>query len=145
MKLGKLAAVLLATSCMGSSLLANKAAPIVQPGPIGGAPKALTSEDAIKLANTSHSPADVLFMQGMIVHHQQAVDMAALVKERTNQQDIVAVAGRIDASQCDGRCEGQPKWLVGAIKTRPASAPLRYIWRDDMNCDIIYHRTYYFS
>ena len=93
MKLGKLAAVLLATTCMGSSLLANKAAPLVQPGPIGGTPKALTSEDAIKLANTSHSPADVLFMQGMIVHHQQAVDMTALVKERTNQQDIVAVAG----------------------------------------------------
>jgi uncharacterized protein (DUF305 family) len=40
-------------------------------------------------------------MQNMIVHHQQAVDMAALVAERTNNPDIVAVAGRITAAQAD--------------------------------------------
>ncbi|HCJ80001.1 MAG TPA: hypothetical protein DHV50_00620, partial [Erythrobacter sp.] len=47
------------------------------------------------------SPADVKFMQDMIVHHQQAVDLAALVEGRSNNSDIVAIAGRIDASQAD--------------------------------------------
>ena len=101
MKIGKAAAILLATTFMGSGLSASESAPIIQPGPIGEAPRQLTGEEAIKLADTRYSPADVIFMQGMIVHHRQAVDMAALVKDRTNQEDIVAVSGRIDASQKD--------------------------------------------
>lgn len=76
-------------------------APIVQPGAPGKPVHVLTVEDATKLAGTTHAPGDVTFMQGMIVHHQQAVDMAALVKGRTNNSDIVALAGRIDASQAD--------------------------------------------
>ncbi|MBM0170753.1 DUF305 domain-containing protein [Altererythrobacter sp. C41] len=92
-----LAATLLATA----SALAAQGAPIVQPGAPGEATKTLSAEQATQLANTAFSPADVTFMQGMIVHHQQAVDMAALVDERTNNPDIVAVAGRIDASQKD--------------------------------------------
>lgn len=92
-----LAASLLATA----TTLAAQDAPILQPGAPGQATKALSAEDATKLANTAFSPGDVAFMQGMIVHHQQAVDMAALVDERTNNPDIVAVAGRIDASQKD--------------------------------------------
>ncbi len=76
-------------------------APIIQPGAPGEPVKQLTPEEAVKLADTAYSPADVMFMQGMIVHHQQAVDMAALVKERTNTEEIVALAGRIDASQLD--------------------------------------------
>lgn len=76
-------------------------APIVQPGAPGEAPKVLSAAEATQLADTSYSPADVRFMQGMIVHHQQAVDMAALVEDRTNNESITAVAGRIDKSQED--------------------------------------------
>jgi uncharacterized protein (DUF305 family) len=78
-----------------------QAAPIVLPGAPGQASRVIGAEEAIKLANTSHSPADIAFMQSMIVHHQQAVEMAALVKARTNNPDIIAIAGRIDASQAD--------------------------------------------
>ncbi|MXO91141.1 DUF305 domain-containing protein [Pontixanthobacter aquaemixtae] len=85
-----------------AATLANaQDARIVQPGAPGQPTKQLTADQAVALADNSYAHADVMFMQGMIVHHQQAVDMAALVAERTNTDEIVALAGRIDASQED--------------------------------------------
>ncbi len=75
--------------------------PIVQPGAPGAAPRALSAEEAVKIADTRYSPDDVRFMQDMIVHHAQAVEMSALVKERTNRKEIIEAAGRITASQDD--------------------------------------------
>jgi uncharacterized protein (DUF305 family) len=75
--------------------------PIVQPGAPGESPRALSAEEAIAIANTGYSPADVSFMQDMIPHHHQAVQMAALVADRTNRPELIDVAGRIDASQRD--------------------------------------------
>ncbi|WP_397505412.1 DUF305 domain-containing protein [Qipengyuania sp. R86523] len=76
-------------------------APIVLPGAPGAAPRVIDENEATRLSDTRFSPADVKFMQDMIVHHQQAVDLAALVEGRSNNSDIVAIAGRIDASQAD--------------------------------------------
>ncbi|MFM5885817.1 MAG: DUF305 domain-containing protein, partial [Novosphingobium sp.] len=86
-------------------------APITMPGAPGQAPRTITAEAASKLANSGYSPADVAFMQHMITHHQQAVDMAALVKARTNNTEIVAIAGRIDAGQAD-EMKFMRKWLA---------------------------------
>jgi len=116
MKMRLVLATLLSTTIVTPSLIAQNSAPIIQPGPIGKAPKNLTSDEATKLAENRYSPADVLFMQGMIVHHQQAVDMAALVKERTNNENIIAVAGRIDASQKD-----EMKFMRGWLDDRSES------------------------
>lgn len=84
---------------------AKKKAPgkvtIVQPGAPGAKSKKLSAEDAIKIAENSYSPDDVAFMQNMIPHHQQAVDMAELVEDRTNSEALTEVAGRIKASQAD--------------------------------------------
>ena len=85
-------------------------APIVQPGAPGQPPRALSAEEAVKIANTGYSPADVRFMQDMIPHHHQAMQMAALVKDRTNRPEIVDLAGRIAASQGDEIAFMQ-KWL----------------------------------
>lgn len=74
---------------------------IVQPGAPGQPVRVLSEGEAIALARNTHAPADAAFMQGMIVHHQQAVEMSALVADRTNNAVIVAVAGRITASQAD--------------------------------------------
>lgn len=84
-----------------SSLAVAQEAPIVQPGAPGVAPRALSADEAVKIADTRYSPADVKFMQDMIVHHGQAVEMAALVKDRTNRKEIIDLAGRIDAAQDD--------------------------------------------
>ncbi len=103
-----LVALLLSTS----AIAAAQDVSIVQPGAPGQAPKVLSAQDATALADTRYSPADVAFMQGMIVHHQQAVDMSALVKGRTNREEILAVAGRIDASQAD-EIGFMKNWLAG--------------------------------
>ncbi len=77
------------------------AAPIVQPGAPGEPARELSAEEAVEIADTSYSPADVRFMQDMIPHHHQALEMAALVEDRTNNRELIDVAGRIDATQRD--------------------------------------------
>jgi uncharacterized protein (DUF305 family) len=74
---------------------------IIQPGAPGQAAKTLSAADAVKIADTSFTHDDVMFMQNMIPHHGQAVDMAVLVEERTNNTDIIEIAGRIRKSQAD--------------------------------------------
>ena len=76
-------------------------APIVNPGAPGGQPRQLSAQQAIELADTRFTDADLRFMQDMIPHHGQAVEMAALVAERTNRQELRDAAGRINASQAD--------------------------------------------
>ena len=85
----------------GHSSIALAQAPIIQPGPPGSPSSELSAEEAIKIANTSYSPADAQFMRDMIPHHHQALQMAALVADRTNRPELIDVAGRINASQGD--------------------------------------------
>ncbi|MCH9695297.1 MAG: DUF305 domain-containing protein [Gammaproteobacteria bacterium] len=75
--------------------------PIIQPGAPGEVARDLTAEQAIEIADTSYSPADAQFMLDMVPHHHQAMQMAALVAERTNRPELIDVAGRINASQGD--------------------------------------------
>lgn len=91
-----LVAVLL---CSAMPLVAQ--VPIVQPGAPGQPDRLLTAQEARALARLDFAPADVQFMQAMIVHHAQAVEMAALVEGRTSAEAVVAMAGRITASQQD--------------------------------------------
>ena len=85
--------------------------PIVQPGAPGQDGRDLSADEAIDIAKTSYSPDDVKFMQDMIPHHNQAVQMAELVADRTNNQELRDVAGRIDASQID-EIEFMEGWLT---------------------------------
>jgi uncharacterized protein (DUF305 family) len=86
-------------------------APIVQPGAPGEPSQRLSADEAISIAGTSYSPDDVRFMQDMIPHHHQALEMAALVGDRTNRPELVDVAGRINASQQD-EIEFMQQWLA---------------------------------
>jgi len=85
-------------------------APIIQPGAPGEATRELSAEEAIEIANISYSPADALFMQDMIPHHNQAVQMSDLVADRTNRPELKDLAGRIDVSQAD-EIEFMQQWL----------------------------------
>jgi uncharacterized protein (DUF305 family) len=84
--------------------------PIIQPGAPGEPARELSADEAIEIADTSHSPADVRFLQDMIPHHHQALEMAALVADRTNRPELIDAAGRIDASQRD-EIEMMQEWL----------------------------------
>ncbi len=86
-------------------------APIVQPGAPGQASKSLTAEEATELAKASYTNADVKFMQMMIVHHQQAVEMSELAESRTNDEEVLTIAGRILSSQAD-EIEFMNEWLA---------------------------------
>ena len=92
--------------------------PIVQPGAPGAPTRELSAEQAIEIADTSYSPADALFMQDMIPHHNQAVQMAALVADRTNRPELIDVAGRIDKSQKD-EIEFMQQWLADRGESAP--------------------------
>ncbi len=92
-----LAALLLSVS----GLAVAQTVPIVKPGAPGQASKTLSAEEATKLAEASYTAEDVAFMQHMIVHHGQAVEMALLVKDRTNTEELKTIAGRIESSQAD--------------------------------------------
>jgi len=75
--------------------------PIIQPGAPGEPSKKLDEKAATNIANTSYIKADVKFLQGMIVHHEQAIIMSEMANERTNNKTILDLAKRIDVSQKD--------------------------------------------
>ena len=76
-------------------------APIIQPGAPGEVSKKLAPELASNIAGTSYVEADIKFLQGMIVHHEQAILMSSFASRRTNNKTILDLAKRIDVSQED--------------------------------------------
>jgi uncharacterized protein (DUF305 family) len=90
----------LATSCRSAS---GGAAPIVRPGAPGEASRVVGAEAAVaaQAELPRFTPADVKFMQGMIGHHAQALEMTALLPSRTANPDMLLLARRIDISQRD--------------------------------------------
>ena len=83
---------------------------IIQPGAPGEDIKILDPNEATNIASTSYVQADVDFLQGMIVHHQQAILMSELAAERTNNQTVLDLADRIDISQED-EIDFMENWL----------------------------------
>jgi len=57
-----------------------------------------------------HTAADVLFMHDMILHHVQALEMSALVEDRSESLDIRLLGRRIAVSQVD-EIELARRWL----------------------------------
>jgi uncharacterized protein (DUF305 family) len=92
---------------------------IVQPGAPGQPSKVLSSSEAATIANNSYSQDDVKFMQDMIPHHSQAVEMVALIKGRSNNEDVIDIGGRIDASQAD-EIEFMQDWLIARGEDVPS-------------------------
>lgn len=91
---------------------------IVQPGAPGDASKVVGAEQARDLSKVGATPADVKFMQGMIHHHAQAIDMTELLKTRTNSEDMKKLGLRIQVSQTD-EIRMMQRWL----QTRGQEAP----------------------
>ena len=57
------------------------------------------------------SKADVEFMQGMIMHHAQAVEMTALIASHTGNKDLRMLGARISSSQSD-EIKFMKRWLA---------------------------------
>jgi len=116
--------VLAAASTVGSlfslSVSAQQTAPstpvVVQPGAPGKPTRTLPPTIRAKLPPAS--PADVQFMQGMIMHHAQAVEMTALMESHTENKDLRSLGARISRSQSD-EIKFMKRWL--AARGQPVS------------------------
>src|SRR5215468_7663483 len=86
------------------------AAPVVvQPGAPGKPTKTLPA--STKATLPQQSPADVEFMQGMIMHHAQAVEMTALIPTHTENKELRLLGAKISSSQSD-EIRMMKRWLA---------------------------------
>jgi uncharacterized protein (DUF305 family) len=98
-------------SADGYAEQADSAAPpvVVQPGAPGQPSKRLPASTRPSIPQPS--PADVEFMQGMIMHHSQAVEMTALIASHTQNQDVRLLGAKISSSQSD-EIKFMQRWLI---------------------------------
>ena len=92
---------------------------IVQPGAPGQPTRTLPSSTRAKLP--PYTVADAQFMQHMIIHHAQAVEMAALIEAHTENKEIRSLGARISKSQ-DDEIKFMKRWL--AARGEAVSAPM---------------------
>jgi uncharacterized protein (DUF305 family) len=81
---------------------------VVQPGAPGQPTRTLPPSARATLP--PRSPADVQFMQGMIMHHAQAVEMTALMESHTQNRDLRLLGARISHSQSE-EIKFMKRWL----------------------------------
>ena len=107
----------------------DPAAPVVvQPGAPGKPTRTLPPSTRATLP--PRSPKDVEFMQGMIMHHAQAVEMTALIESHTGNKDLRLLGARISKSQSD-EIEFMKRWL--ASRGEPLSMPMPEMTGMDMS------------
>ena len=99
---------------------ANPKSPvIVQPGAPGQPTKTLPASTTAILPPAS--PKNVEFMQGMIMHHAQAVEMTALMESRTENRDLRLLGARISHSQSE-EIKFMQRWLEA--RGEPTTLPM---------------------
>jgi uncharacterized protein (DUF305 family) len=81
---------------------------VVQPGAPGQPTRKLPPTTRATLP--PRSTADVQFMQGMITHHAQAVEMTALIASHTENKELRSLGARISHSQSD-EMRFMKRWL----------------------------------
>lgn len=82
---------------------------VVQPGAPGQPSRTLPPSTSATLP--PRSQADVEFMQGMIMHHSQAVEMTALIVSHTENKELRLLGARISSSQSD-EIKFMRRWLA---------------------------------
>lgn len=92
---------------------------VVQPGAPGKPSRKLPPSTTAKLPPQSQK--DVEFMQGMIMHHAQAVEMTALIPSHTQNKELRTLGARISSSQSD-EIKFMKRWLTA--RGEPVSMPM---------------------
>ena len=101
-----------------TTALPTQRAPIVQPGAPGQPTQVIAASRAVDLSKVRFTTADVEFMQGMIGHHAQAIEMTDLLKTRTSRPEMRLLAERIDISQAD-EIRMMQAWLMARGQIAP--------------------------
>jgi uncharacterized protein (DUF305 family) len=116
-----LSAFTLSFSCVARAQRSKPSDPVVvQPGPPGMPSKRLPSSTRAVLPPLSS--ADVEFMQGMILHHAQAVEMTAMIPSHTANSSLRSLGARISSSQSD-EIKFMKRWLAARDETVPKLMP----------------------
>jgi len=108
MLMNKVLAICTLVFLLSFSVYAQESAVIVQPGAPGQPTKTLPSNTSAKLPPVTK--ADVDFMQGMIHHHAQAVEMVALMKDRSTNRKLLSFGARISQTQSE-EIKFMERWL----------------------------------
>jgi len=101
---------------------------LVQPGAPGQPTRTLPPSTRAKLP--PYSAKDVEFMQGMIMHHEQAVEMTALMESHTDNKDLRSLGARISHSQSD-EIKFMKRWLE--TRGQSTSMPMHHMPGMDMS------------
>jgi uncharacterized protein (DUF305 family) len=92
----------------------------VQPGAPGHAARVITADQAQDVSKAAWTDADVRFMQGMIAHHAQAIEMTDLIAARTSSDDLRKLGERIAVSQAD-EIKMMQRWLEARGQEAPGA------------------------
>src|ERR1700675_1489610 len=99
----------------------NPATPVVvQPGAPGKPSRTLPP--STRATPPPRSQADVEFMQGMIMHHSQAVEMTALIPSHTETKELRSLGARISSSQSD-EIKLMQRWLAARGESVSMATP----------------------
>ena len=93
---------------------------VVQPGAPGMPTKTLPPSTRASLP--PRSAADVEFMQGMILHHAQAVEMTEMLPSHTANKRLRSLGARIRSSQSD-EIQFMKRWLKVRGEADPSTIP----------------------
>ncbi|GII55483.1 lipoprotein [Planotetraspora thailandica] len=84
----------------GNDTAAQSTAPVIAPGRPGEAARTLSPGEAVTaVPSPVANAADVRYAQNMVIHHRQALDMAALAPSRFSSPKVKGFADRILAVQ----------------------------------------------
>jgi len=109
--------------CLLSLPVAAQETPVVvQPGAPGQPTRTLPASTHGTLP--PHSPADTQFMQNMIMHHAQAVEMTALIDSHTENKELRTLGARISRSQSD-EIKFMKRWL--SARNESTSPPMHHM------------------
>ena len=117
-------------ACLLSVAAAAQEPVVVQPGAPGQPTKTLPPTTRPTLPPVS--PADVQFMQGMIMHHAQAVEMTALINSHTQNKALHTLGARISRSQ-SSEIEFMKRWLMA--RGQPTEHTMHHMPGMDMSSD----------
>jgi uncharacterized protein (DUF305 family) len=119
----------IALVCLLSLPIAAQETPVVvQPGAPGQPTRSLPPTTRATLP--PHSPADTQFMQNMIMHHAQAVEMTALIDTHTENKELQTLGARISRSQAD-EIKFMKRWLTA--RDESTSPPMHHMPGMDMS------------
>ena len=134
MKLLHLISICALVCLLSLSVYAQQAEPqapvVVQPGAPGQPTKTLPPETRPTLPEAS--AADINFMQRMIMHHAQAVEMTALIDSHTQNKELHKLGARINKSQA-AEISFMKRWLMA--RGQPTTHTMHHMPGMDMSSD----------